>query len=91
MSKDIRSTVLSTPREDRVSVSLLGDLQNHSPGCDDLVRFCSFRRHRSRDDLAGRDGIAKHRVLRAAATTDSCDTSEGNPEGSLFAFTDAFY
>jgi hypothetical protein len=49
MSKDIRSTVLSTLREDRVSVSLLGDLQNHSPGCDDLARFCSFRRHRSRD------------------------------------------
>jgi hypothetical protein len=45
----------------------------------------------SRDDLAGRDGIAKNRVLRAAATTDSCDTSEGNPEGSLFAFTDALY
>jgi hypothetical protein len=33
--------------------------------------------------------IRKNRVLRAATTTDSCDTSEGNPEGSLF--TDAFY
>jgi hypothetical protein len=33
----------------------------------------------------------KNRVLRAAATTDSCDTSEDDPEGSPFAFTDVFY
>jgi hypothetical protein len=32
----------------------------------------------------------KNRVLRVAATTASCDTSEGNPEGAPFAFTDAF-
>ena len=25
------------------------------------------------------------------ATTDSCDASEGDPEGSPFAFTDVFY
>ncbi len=35
--------------KDGVSVSLLGDLQNHSPGCDDFARFCSLRRHRSPD------------------------------------------
>jgi hypothetical protein len=37
------------------------------------------------------DNNRKNRVLRAAATTDSCDTSEGDPEGSPFAFTDVFY
>jgi len=33
----------------------------------------------------------KNRMLRAAATTDPCDNSEGDPEGSPFAFTDVFY
>jgi hypothetical protein len=33
----------------------------------------------------------ENRVLRAVTTTDSCDTSGGNPEGTLFAFTDALY
>jgi hypothetical protein len=33
----------------------------------------------------------KNRVLRVPATTDSCDISEGDPEGSPFAFTDVFY
>jgi hypothetical protein len=30
-------------------------------------------------------------LIRDPATTDSCDTSEGDPEGSPFAFTDVFY
>jgi hypothetical protein len=29
--------------------------------------------------------------IRLPAPTDSCDTSEGDPEGSPFTFTDAFY
>jgi hypothetical protein len=29
--------------------------------------------------------------LRVAATIDSCNTSEGDPAGSSFAFTDVFY
>ncbi len=33
----------------------------------------------------------RNRVLRAAATIDSCDPNEGDPEGSRFAFTDVFY
>jgi hypothetical protein len=37
------------------------------------------------------DNNRKNRVLRAAATTDSCDRSEGDPEGSPFGFTDVFY
>jgi hypothetical protein len=28
----------------------------------------------------------KNRVLRLPATTDSCDTSEGDPEGRFFPF-----
>jgi hypothetical protein len=29
-------------------------------------------------------------VLRVPATTDSCDTGEGDPEGVPFALTDVF-
>jgi hypothetical protein len=29
--------------------------------------------------------------LQVLATTDSCDTSAGDSEGSPFAFTDVFY
>jgi hypothetical protein len=29
--------------------------------------------------------------IRPPATTDSCDTGEGDPEGPPFAFTDVFY
>lgn len=32
----------------------------------------------------------KNRVLRAPATTDSCDIGAGDPEGSPFAFWEPF-
>jgi hypothetical protein len=79
--------------------------QGHAIHCyidllEEMARPTRFERVVStfggqRSIYAARRGMAlstnrKNRVLRAPATNDSCETSEGDPGGSPFAFWSPF-